>query len=249
MLGLIGKKIGMTQLFDDDGQVIPVTAIEAGPCPIVQVKTEERDGYRAVQLGFGRKKARRSNKPDLGHMAKAGLDYVPAITREFRLGLDDVLAEDPHTPVAVPVPPVDESASEEGAETSEGADTAGGAQEPETALRVGQLLTVSMFNEGERVRVSGQTKGRGFQGVVKRHGFGGFPKSHGHPSIRLPGSIGPGTDPSRVIKGRRMAGHMGSERKTVRNLSVVKVDPERNMIFVRGGVPGARNGWVFVRKQ
>jgi large subunit ribosomal protein L3 len=106
-----------------------------------------------------------------------------------------------------------------------------------------------MFNEGERVRVTGQTKGRGFQGVVKRHGFGGFPKTHGHPSIRVPGSIGPGTDPSRVIKGRKMSGHMGTERKTVRNLSVVKVDPERNLIFIRGGIPGARNGWVFVRKQ
>lgn len=245
MLGLIGKKIGMTQFFDDEGKVVPVTAIEAGPCPIVQVKTEERDGYRAVQLGFGRKKARRSRKPELGHMAKAGLDYVPAITREFRLGRDDALAEDPHTPAALDAPVA--AADEE--DSGEDTEATSPAAEPEPALRVGQLLTVSMFSEGERVRITGQTKGRGFQGVVKRHGFGGFPKSHGHPSIRLPGSIGPGTDPSRVIKGRRMAGHMGSARKTVRNLSVVKVDAERNMIFVRGGVPGARNGWVFVRKQ
>ncbi len=240
MLGLIGKKIGMTQLFDDDGKVVPVTAIELGPCPIVQVKTEERDGYRAVQLGFGRKKERRSRKPDLGHTAGAGLDYVPAITREFRLSGDDALAEEPHTPA----PLATEAASEEGAEgrTAEQG-------EPQSGLRVGQVLTVSLFSEGERVRVTGHTKGRGFQGVVKRHGFRGFPKTHGHPSIRVPGSVGPGTDPSRVIKGRRMSGHMGTERKTVRNLNVVKIDPERNLIFVRGGVPGARNGWVFVRKQ
>ena len=241
MLGLIGKKIGMTQLFDDDGKVVPVTAIELGPCPIVQVKTEERDGYRAVQLGFGRKKERRSRKPDLGHTAGAGLDYVPAITREFRLSGGDTLAEEPHTPEASSA---GEAAAEEGAEERNAEQVA-----VQSGLRVGQVLTVSMFSEGERVRVTGHTKGRGFQGVVKRHGFGGFPKTHGHPSIRVPGSVGPGTDPSRVIKGRRMGGHMGTARKTVRNLSVVKVDPERNLIFVRGGVPGARNGWVLVRKQ
>jgi large subunit ribosomal protein L3 len=241
MLGLIGKKIGMTQLFDDDGKVIPVTAIEAGPCPIVQVKTEERDGYRAVQLGFGRKKERRSRKPELGHTAGAGLDYVPAITREFRLSGDDALAETPHTPTPV----ITEVASEEEG-TEEGTAVQAEAQQ---GLCVGQVLTVSMFSEGERVRITGQTKGRGFQGVVKRHGFGGFPKTHGHPSIRVPGSIGPGTDPSRVIKGRKMSGHMGTERKTVRNVSVVKIDAERNLVFVRGGVPGARNGWVFIRKQ
>jgi large subunit ribosomal protein L3 len=106
-----------------------------------------------------------------------------------------------------------------------------------------------MFAEGERVKVTGETKGRGFQGVIKRHGFSGFPKSHGHPEQRLPGSLGPGTDPSRVIKGRKMSGQMGSDRKTVRNLTVVKVDSDRNLIFVKGPVPGARNGWVFVRKQ
>lgn len=234
MLGLIGKKIGMTQLFADDGSVVPVTAIEAGPCPIVQVKTEERDGYRAVQLGFGRKKPRRSRKPQLGHAARAGLDYVPAITREFRLSGDDALAEDPHSPA--PATPATE------AETEGDADAAPG-------LRVGQALTVAIFDAGERVKVTGYDKGRGFQGVVKRHGFRGRPKTHGHPSIRIPGSVGPGTDPSRVIKGRRMAGRMGGSRKTVRNLRVVRVDPERNLVFVRGSVPGARNGWVFIGKQ
>ncbi len=114
---------------------------------------------------------------------------------------------------------------------------------------MGQLLTVELFAEGDRVKVTGITKGRGFQGVIKRHGFAGYPESHGHPEIRLPGSIGPGTDPSRVIKGRRMAGRMGNERKTVRNLTVVKVDPERNLMFVKGAIPGARNSWVFVGKQ
>jgi large subunit ribosomal protein L3 len=233
MLGLIGRKIGMTQVFADDGTVVPVTAIEAGPCPIVQVKTEQRDGYRAVQLGFGRKKTTRSRKPDLGHSGRAGLDFVPAIVREFRLGADEVLAEDPHAP---------------GTEDAEG-ESEPESQEAQPGLRVGQVLTVTLFTEGERVKVTGRAKGRGFQGVVKRHGFGGRPASHGHPSVRVPGSIGPGTDPSRVIKGRKMAGRMGTERKTVRNLMVVRVDPERNMLFIKGSVPGARNGWLFIGKQ
>ncbi len=265
MLGLIGRKIGMTQLFAEDGGVVPVTAIEAGPCPIVQVRTEERDGYRAVQIGYGRKKPRRSRKPDLGHAARAGLDYVPAIVREFRLDPDEPLAEDPHTPAA---PELETAAT---AAESEAADEEGGAAEAEgeggeaeggagggardggaiaaEGLRVGQVLTVSMFRPGERVKVTANTKGRGFQGVVKRHGFGGRPGSHGHPSVRVPGSIGPGTDPSRVIKGRKMAGRMGGVRKTIRNLTVVKVDPERNLLFVKGSVPGARNGWVLIAKD
>ena len=240
MLGLIGKKVGMTQLFAEDGRVVPVTAIEAGPCPIVLVRTDERDGYRAVQLGFGSKKPQRSRKPDLGHAARAGLDYVPAITREFRLGADDVLVVEPHEP-----PSVEAVAKTEGESDQEEAATAG----KEEGLRIGQLLTVGMFESGERVKVSGRSKGRGFQGVIKRHGFRGRPKSHGHPSVRVAGSVGPGTDPSRVIKGRKMAGQMGVERQTVRNLQIVKVDPERNLLFVKGSVPGARNGWVFVSKQ
>jgi large subunit ribosomal protein L3 len=205
------------------------------------VRTEERDGYRAVQLGFGRKKPRRSRKPDMGHAASAGLDYVPAITREFRLGEDDVLAAKPHEP-----PRMEASEKSEGESEQEETAVAGMEQE---GLRIGQLLTVGMFESGDRVKVTGRSKGRGFQGVIKRHGFRGRPKTHGHPSIRVAGSIGPGTDPSRVIKGRKMAGQMGVERQTIRNLRVVKVDPERNLLFVRGSVPGARNGWVFVSKQ
>jgi len=261
MLGLIGKKIGMTQLFADDGSVVPVTAIEAGPCPIVQVKTEERDGYRAVQLGFGRKKERRSNKPQSGHTARAGLDYVPAVMREFHLGDDDLLADDPHTPATQPAAVTADAAAEddvpaEGEATADaGQDTeaeAAAAEPPTEAeddtLRVGKLLTVAIFQPGDKVKVSGKTKGRGFQGVVKRHGFAGRPKTHGHPSIRVPGSLGPGTNPSRVIKGRKMAGRMGGTKKTVRNLEVVRIDPERNLIFVKGSVPGARNGWLYISK-
>lgn len=256
----------MTQLFAADGSAVPVTAIEAGPCPVIQVRTEERDGYRAVQIGFGRKKARRSRKAELGHAGAAGLDYVPTIIREFTLGEGDVLAEDPHVPTAPP----EVGGGAEGVETDGEAEDAGGSAaagsggaavmaekierearpEPQArGLRVGQVLTVAMFGEGERVKISGQTKGRGFQGVVKRHGFSGYPRSHGHPYSRVPGSVGPGTDPSRVIKGRRMAGRMGGVRRTERNLEVVKVDAERNLLFVKGSVPGARNGWVFIYKQ
>lgn len=257
MLGLIGKKIGMTQVFAEDGSLVPVTAIQAGPCPIVQVKTEERDGYRAVQLGFGSKKERRSKKPQLGHAQGAGLDYVPAIMQEFRLTPDDPLAEDPHSPLPVAEASsgameadADEDMGEEGeGEASPAREETKGAEEEGDGLRVGKLLTVAMFTPGERVKISGRTKGRGFQGVVKRHGFAGRPKSHGHPSIRVPGSLGPGTNPSRVIKGRKMAGRMGGDRQTIRNLEVVQVDSDRNLLFVKGSVPGARNGWLFISKQ
>lgn len=260
MLGLIGKKVGMTQLFVQDGSAVPVTAIEAGPCPILQVKTDERDGYRAIQLAFGSKKARRSSKAEVGHAMKAGLEYAPAITGEFTLGAEDELAEDPHTPASSQKSGDvgDAEAIEEGGRAaadpadSEDAEVSAGAADSEplaAGLRVGHVLTVAMFGEGERVKITGHTKGRGFQGVVKRHGFSGYPKSHGHPFSRRAGSIGPGTDPSRVIKGRKMSGRMGGSRRTERNVKVVKVDEERNLLFVRGSVPGARNGWVFVAKQ
>ena len=160
MAGLIGKKIGMTRVFTEEGVAIPVTVVEAGPCPVVQVKTPETDGYDAIQLGFGAKKAKRAKKARLGHVAKAGLESAPAILREFS--------------------PADGEAYE-----------------------LGQELTVEVFEAGESVRVTGTTKGRGFQGVVKRYGFAGRPASHGHPASRTPGSMGPGTDPSRVIKGKK----------------------------------------------
>ena len=207
MAGLIGKKVGMTQIFTADGEAVGVTVIEAGPCPVVQVRTPERDGYRAVQLGFGRVKESRVKKPEAGHAARAGLDHVPAELAEFEPAEDE-------------------------------------------EYEAGQELTVEVFEEGQRVKVSGKPKGRGFQGPVKRHGFSGGPASHGGSATqRLSGSIGPGTDPSRVIKGRQMAGRMGGTVRTVENLRVEKVDAERNLLLVRGSVPGARNNIVYIRSS
>lgn len=207
MPGLIAKKVGMTQVFTEEGEAVGVTILEAGPCPVVQVKTAERDGYEAIQLGFGRVKPKRVTKPEAGHAARAGLDYVPSTLVEF--------------------------------EPVEGED-----YEP------GQELTVEMFEAGDAVKVTGKTKGRGFQGVVKRHGFGGGRASHGGSSVmRAPGSIGPGTDPSRVIKGRKMPGQMGDKPRSVENLTIERVIPEKNLLLVRGSVPGARNNIVYVRRQ
>ncbi len=205
MPGLIGKKLGMTQIFTEDGEAVGVTVLEAGPCPVVQVKTAERDGYASLQLGFGRKKDKRVKRPEAGHVARAGLNYVPRVLAEF--------------------------------EPDEG-------QEYEA----GQVLTVEMFEPGQRVKVTGRTKGRGFAGVVKRHGFGGGRGSHGGTSmLRAPGSIGPGTDPSRVIKGRKMAGQTGATPRTALNLRIEKVDAEKNLLLVRGAVPGPRNNIVYIR--
>jgi large subunit ribosomal protein L3 len=205
MAGLIGKKIGMTRIFTDEGIAVPVTVVEAGPCPVVQVKTEETDGYRAIQLGFGAKKENRATKAELGHAMKASMEAAPAVLREFA--------------------PVDGEEYE-----------------------LGQALTVELFEPGDSVKVTGTSKGRGFQGGVKRHGFAGRPGSHGHPMSRNPGSMGPGTDPSRVIKGKKLPGQMGNVRKTIRNIEVVKVDSERNLLFLKGGVPGSRNSYVFITK-
>ncbi len=205
MPGLIGRKLGMTRIFDQEGRAVPVTVLEAGPCPIVQIKETDRDGYAAVQVGFGAKKHKRTSKAELGHASKAGLDAAPRLIREFKATAGD-------------------------------------------AYRPGQELTVAIFETGQRVRVTGVTKGRGFQGVVKRHGFVGRPASHGHPMSRTPGSMGPGTDPSRVIKGKKLPGRMGGKRETVRNLQVVRVDSARNLLFIQGGVPGSRNSYVLIRK-
>jgi large subunit ribosomal protein L3 len=205
MAGIIGRKLGMTQIFGDTGAAVPVTVVEAGPCPVLQVKTGETDGYAAVQLGFGAQKAHRSSKAELGHAAKAGLDHAPATVREFRVGAED-------------------------------------------AYELGQKLTVEQFEVGDRIKVTGTSKGRGFQGVVKRHGFRGRPASHGHPKKRNPGTLGPGTNPSRVIKGKKMPGQMGNVKHTVRNLKIERVDADRNLIYIRGAVPGARNSLVFIRK-
>jgi large subunit ribosomal protein L3 len=202
---MIGKKIGMTQIFDADGKAVGVTVIEVGPCPVVQVKTAETDGYAAVQVGFGRRRERRAKKPAAGHAARAGLDYVPEVLAEF-------------------------------------------APEPEREYTPGEELTVEMFEVGQRVKISGRTKGRGFQGTVKRHNFAGSRASHGGSSIlRKPGSIGPGTDPSRVIKGRKMSGQMGGTVRTALNRRIVAIDAENNLLMIDGSVPGARNNVVLIR--
>jgi len=197
--GLIGRKLGMTRVFTDDGTSVPVTVIEAGPCRVVQVKTD------AVQLGFGAQKKQRVSKAELGHAKAATLEAAPHILRDFQL--------------------------------------AGQTHQP------GDTVTVGIFAAGERVKVTGTSKGRGFQGVVHRYGMGGGPASHGNTRHRKPGSIGAGTDPSRVLKGKRMPGHQGAERVTEMGLRVVKIDAERNLLFVRGAVPGAKHGILFVNKQ
>ena len=205
MAGIIGKKIGMTRVFDETGVQVPVTVVEAGPCPVAQIKTKDRDGYEAIQLGFGVKKAHRSPKAEVGHVSAAGLEAAPRIVREVQVDAD-------------------------------------------VAYELGQALTVEQFEVGDRVKVSGTSKGRGFQGVVKRHGFTGRPGGHGHPMSRNPGSIGPGTNPSRVIKGKRLPGQMGGARTTVRNMQVVKIDGERNLLFIKGGIPGSRDSYVLITK-
>jgi large subunit ribosomal protein L3 len=204
MKGILGKKLGMTQIFDERGEVVPVTVIEAGPCYVTQLKTVGRDGYDAVQLGFEEVRSRRANKPQLGHLAKNNLPPLRYL-REFRVADHSDLSE-------------------------------------------GQKLDVGLFETGDRVDVVGTSKGRGFAGVVKRHGFAGGPKTHGQSDRwRAPGAISSGSTPGRVLKGLRMAGRMGNTRVTVQNLEVVLVDPERNLLAVKGAVPGARGGLLIIQ--
>ena len=199
--GFLGRKIGMTQLFAEDGRVVPVTVIEAGPCVVTQVKTKEIDGYEAIQLGFGETKRR--NKPLSGHLKASRL------CRYLREVQTDVVGE----------------------------------------FEVGQTIGVDVFEPGELVDVIGRTKGRGFAGVMKRHGFAGGPRTHGQSDrARAPGSIGGGTTPGKVFKGLKMAGHMGNRRVTTKGLEVVRVDPERNLLVLKGGVPGAPNGLIQIRR-
>lgn len=202
--GLLGRKIGMTQVFSPAGEAIPVTVIELGPCVVTQVRDKDRDGYEAVQVGFGDVKPKSLTKPEQGHLAKAG--RLVRYLREF--GADNI---DEH--------------------------------------EVGQVLTVEIFQPGQIIDVTGTSKGRGFQGVVKRHGFRGGPKTHGQSDRwRAPGSIGAGTDPGRVWKGTRMAGRMGNRRVTVQNLQVVEVLADKHILLVKGSVPGAKNGLLMVRR-
>ncbi|PID68746.1 MAG: 50S ribosomal protein L3 [Flavobacteriia bacterium] len=205
MSGLIGRKIGMTSIFDDNGKNIPCTVIEAGPCIVTQVRTEEVDGYNAVQLGFDDKKEKAANKALTGHFKKAG-------TSPKRKVLEFKYFKNKPT--------------------------------------LGDVFTVELFKEGEFVDISGTSKGKGFQGVVKRHGFGGVGQAtHGqHNRLRAPGSIGASSYPSRVFKGMRMAGRMGGQKVTVQNLRVLKVIPEKNLVIVKGAVPGHKNSYIKLEK-
>lgn len=206
MNAIIGRKLGMTRIYNDEGHAVPVTVIEAGPCPVVQIRTFA-DGRQAAQLGFGQKKAKHTTRAETGHAATVKLELAPEALREFPLA------------------------------------------EGEAVPGAGETVTVEAFAPGDRVKVTGTSKGRGFQGVVKRHGFSGGPSTHGNTRYRRPGSMGPGTDPSRVIKGKRLPGQYGNVRHTETGLHVVQVDAERNLLFVRGAVPGPVRGLVTVRKQ
>ena len=201
--GLLGVKVGMTQIFNDLGEVVPVTVITAGPCQVIQIKTVEKDGYNAIQLGFQPKKERRVNKPEKGHFDKAGTQPYQFI-REFRV-------EDPNV------------------------------------FEVGQEIDVDLFTAGEKIDVVGTSKGKGFQGVIKRHNFHRGPTTHGSNYHRRIGSLG-AKGPARVFKGHKMPGHMGVERVTVQNLEVVRADKERNLLLVKGAVPGPRKGLVIIKK-
>jgi large subunit ribosomal protein L3 len=201
MAALIGKKLGMTQVFTDDGSRVPVTVIEAGPCPVTAVRDSGRDGYAAVQLAFGAVAERKLTKAELGHLKKAGAGPSRTLV-EFR----------------------DQGDHE-----------------------VGEVLTVEQFEPGQQVKVAGTAIGKGFQGTVRRHNFGRGPVSHGSHNVRAPGSIGASADPARVFKGIRMPGRMGGKRITQRRLEVVEVDPERNLLLLKGAVPGPRGGTVEVR--
>ena len=205
MSGLIGKKVGMTSIFDENGKNIPCTIIEAGPCVVTQVRTKEVDGYDALQLGFDDKAEKRATKAELGHFKKAGTSVKKKVV-EFQ-GFED-------------------------------------------NYKLGDTITVDFFTEGESVDITGVSKGKGFQGVVRRHGFGGVGQTtHGqHNRLRAPGSVGASSYPSRVFKGMRMAGRMGAEKVTVQNLKVLKVVAEKNLLVVKGCIPGHKNAYVTIHK-
>ena len=203
--GLIGKKVGMTQIFDESGKVIPVTVIEAGPCVVAQVKTEETDGYTAVQLGYGDIKEKKLNKPTKGHFTKVNVTPKKHL-REFRL------------------------------DSIEG-------------LTVGQELKADIFTAGDKIDIQGTSKGKGFQGVIKRHGQSRGPMGHGSMYHRRPGSMGPTSTPGRVFKGKRLPGHMGAQTISILNLEVVRVDLDKNVILVKGSVPGAKGAILKLKSS
>ena len=203
---LLGKKLGMTQMFNKEGNLVPVTLIQAGPCNVLQIKNKENDGYSAVQVGFEERKKKRATKAEIGHCSKAKTG-VKKLVREFR---DDPL---------------------------------------DAKYELGQVLTVDVFDGVEVIDVTSTSKGKGFAGVMKRWGFHGGPATHGCTTPRSAGSVGAGTDPGRVLKGKKMAGRMGGDKCTVRNLDVIKIDKDRNLMFVKGAVPGPNGGYVIIRKS
>ncbi|MEN8211761.1 MAG: 50S ribosomal protein L3 [Thermodesulfobacteriota bacterium] len=204
MSALLGKKIGMTNVFSADGRLIPVTVVQAGPCVVTQVKTEDKDGYNALQLGFDEKKVEKLNKPIAGHLKKS-TDKGFRVLKEFK-------TDDPEE------------------------------------IESGVTLSIDMFSVGDKVNISGISKGRGFQGTIKRHGFSRGPETHGNRNHRKPGSIGNSAWPAKVIKGKKMPGHMGTDRETVKNLTIVDIKHEDNLLLVKGPVPGCKTGILEVRK-
>ncbi|CBH22318.1 large subunit ribosomal protein L3 [Acetoanaerobium noterae] len=204
MKAVLGRKLGMTQVFAEDGRLVPVTVIEAGPMVVTQIKNKETDGYEAVQVAFGEVKEKRVNKPLRGHFAKAGVGFKKFV-REFKV-------------------------------------------EDLSAYSLAQEIKVDVFEAGEKVDAIGTSKGKGFQGPIKRHNQSRGPMTHGSRYHRGPGSMGAASDPSRVFKGKKLAGHMGAERVTIQNLEVVKVDVEKNLILIKGAVPGPKKGLVVIKK-
>lgn len=204
MPAILGRKLGMSQSFTDDGRLVPVTVIEAGPCPVTAVRTAERDGYTAVQLAFRETTEKRLSRPEVGHLKKADAPPMKVLV-EFR--------------------------------------------DPDADYQVGERVTVSSFEAGMTVKVAARSKGKGFQGTIRRHNFAKGPTSHGSHNVRAPGAIGAAADPARVFKGMRMPGQMGNARVTQRGLEVVDVDPENNLLLLKGSVPGAPNSTVEVRSE
>ena len=202
--GILGKKLGMTSIFESDGRLVPVTVVKAGPCVVTQIKNIETDGYKALQLGFEEIDAKKINKPDAGHFEKSGGKGFSTL-REFRIENTD-------------------------------------------EYELGQVLDIGMFSIGDKVVISGVSKGRGFQGTIKRHGFSRGPETHGSRNHRAPGSIGQSAWPARVIKGKRMPGRMGNDRVTLKNLKVVDIKLEDNVILIKGAIPGSKTGIVELKK-
>jgi large subunit ribosomal protein L3 len=299
MAAILGKKLGMTQIFTEDGDRVPVTVIEAGPCTITQIKSIDREGYSALQIGFGEVKERRVNKPQAGHFKKAGVKPTRHLA-EIRCDLDEAAAwiqapeaqqpakakkgkakakeaEKKETAVAEQAETEGAEVTETEAEAAENVEAAPEAEEAgvteaeavseeeaveahvEEAVEapaeapggavLGGRITVEAFEAGQKIKVSGVSKGKGFAGVIKRHGFAGGPKSHGSHFQRAPGSVGASAYPSRVFKGLKLPGHMGNKKRTQRGLKVFSTDPENNLLFVKGAVPGSTNGIVFIQTE